>query len=273
MEIPIYQVDAFTDQVFGGNPAAICPLDVWPDDDTLQAIAVENNLSETAFFMATDEGYDLRWFTPGAEVDLCGHATLATAHVIFGRLNPALTEVRFKTLSGELTVKRAAGGLLEMDFPSRPPGPAEPPTALAAALGGAPAEILKSRDWLVVYETAAEVAALAPGYLSLGEVLAATTPGGGAIVTAPGDSADDGSGDFDFVSRFFAPHLGIPEDPVTGSAYCTLIPFWAARLDKPEMLARQISPRGGTVHCQDAGDRILIRGHCADYLVGTIRIP
>ena len=267
MEIPIYQVDAFTDEVFGGNPAAICPLDQWPDDETLQAIAVENNLSETAFFMARDGGYDLRWFTPGAEVDLCGHATLATAHVIFGRLDPALTEVRFKTLSGELIVKRAAGGLLEMDLPSRPPEPAQPPPALVAALGGAPAEILKSRDWLVIYETAAEVAALAPEHNSLGKVLAATAPGGGAIVTAPGD------GDFDFVSRFFAPHLGIPEDPVTGSAYCTLIPFWAARLDKAKMLARQISPRGGTVHCQDAGDRILIRGHCADYLEGTIRIP
>ncbi len=263
MRIPIYQIDAFTEAPFGGNPAAVCPLDSWLADDVLQAIALENNLSETAFFVTQGDHYHLRWFTPALEVELCGHATLATAHLILNRLSPDLPQVTFKTLSGELRVQRAGDGLA-MDFPSLAPAAAlPPPSGLIAALGAAPRESYPIRKvhnapyWLLVFETEAQVAALSPKFAAMGA---------NVIATAPGDTAD-------FVSRFFAPMSGIDEDPVTGSAHCTLAPYWAERLGKSELAARQISARGGDVGCRLAGDRVILTGTCAFYMAGEIEIP
>lgn len=260
MKLPIYQVDAFTDRLFGGNPAAICPLEDWLPEVVMQAIAAENNLSETAFFVREGEGYGLRWFTPEAEVDLCGHATLATAHVIFQILEPRRTQVAFRTLkAGVLNVARD-GDMVVMDFPSRPGVPVPPMPQLAAALGKTPVEVLKSRDVMAVYAQADDVAALTP---NMG-LLAAL--GEWVIVTAPGE---DG---IDFVSRFFAPAQGIPEDPVTGSAHCTLTPYWAARLGKTRLEARQISKRGGALTCTLNGDRVKMAGRAVLYLEGTITV-
>jgi PhzF family phenazine biosynthesis protein len=255
MKIPIYQVDAFADQPFAGNPAAICPLDNWLDDATMQNIAMENNLSETAFFVGGDGKYHLRWFTPTSEVDLCGHATLASAHVVFNRLEADLETITFSTKSGDLIVTRQ-GDLIEMDFPARPPEPMDENSALFKALGGNPTSAQVSRDYFVTFETEAEVAALTPDMAALAELDNWAT-----IVTAPGDKCD-------FVSRFFAPGHGIDEDPVTGSAHCTLIPYWADRLGKTDMVARQISPRGGELHCRLQGDRVSIAGKAREVLVG-----
>src|SRR6185437_10571464 len=228
MRLPIYQVDAFTDKLFGGNPAAVCPLESFLPDATMQAIAAENNLSETAFLVGGSGEYLLRWFTPTVEVDLCGHATLASALVVFDFLEPRRDSVRFRTLkAGALEVRRRAG-LLTVDFPARPAVPCEPPAELLSALGGTPREILRARDHLVVYGSAAEIAALKPDLDAL-----ATVDCWAAIVTAPGE---DGT---DFVSRFFAPAQGVPEDPVTGSAHTTLVPYWAKRLGKNTLTARQ----------------------------------
>jgi predicted PhzF superfamily epimerase YddE/YHI9 len=259
MKIPIYQVDAFTSRVFTGNPAAVCPLSSWLDDATLQAIAAENNLSETAFFVGGAGEYDLRWFTPAQEVDLCGHATLASAHVILGRLEPGGKAVTFRSKSGPLAVTRE-DELLVLDFPSRPGEPVEPPDALVRGLGRPPREVNRARDFMAVYGSEDEVRSLRPDMATLLAVDAL-----GVIVTAAG-------GDCDFVSRFFAPRAGIAEDPVTGSAHCTLIPYWSRRLGRSHLRARQVSARGGELVCEDRGDRVRIGGRAVTYLEGSIEV-
>lgn len=260
MEIPLFQIDAFTSRVFGGNPAAVCPLQSWLPDETLQAIAAENNLSETAFFVPRGADYDLRWFTPAIEVDLCGHATLATGALVLERLAPGRASVRFHTRSGVLDVVRE-GGRLAMDFPARPAEPAPADPRVAEALGRQPASLLRAeRDYLAVFADEDEVQALAPDQARL-----AALDRLGMIATAPGRGVD-------FVSRFFAPRMGVPEDPVTGSAHCTLVPYWAARLKKHSLSARQISARGGELNCELAGDRVKLKGQAAFYLEGTIRL-
>jgi len=260
MTIPIYQVDAFTMGPFSGNPAAVCPLDGWLDDDTLRNIAAENNLSETAFIVADEKGYGLRWFTPSVEVDLCGHATLAAAYVVLNHLQPELDSVSFETQSGELVVTRDGDGL-SMDFPARAPTPVAVSEALSDALGEAPAEVYASRDILAVYEDEASVRRLSPDQAKL----LALDEGLGVIVTAKGDAVD-------FVSRFFAPKAGVAEDPVTGSAHCTLVPFWAERLGRSKLVAHQVSSRGGELHCEHRGDRVILRGQCTLFLTGTIHL-
>jgi PhzF family phenazine biosynthesis protein len=261
MQIPIYQVDAFTDRLFGGNPAAICPLDAWLPDTTLQAIAAENNLAETAYVVRDGADYALRWFTPTVEVDLCGHATLASAHVIFNKLEPGRREVAFHTLkAGTLWVKQE-NGLLAMDFPSRPAKPISAPAGLAEALGRAPLEVLAARDLMAVYERAADVAALAPDFAALAKLDFFAV-----IVTAPGDNG------LDFISRFFAPAQGIPEDPATGSSHCTLTPYWAHRLGRTRLQTNQISPRRGKFTCTLNGDRVVIAGNAVLYLEGQITV-
>jgi PhzF family phenazine biosynthesis protein len=255
--IRIYQVDAFSSQVFSGNPAAICPLEEWLPDYQMQAIAGENNLSETAFFVREGEGYDLRWFTPLVEIDLCGHATLASAFIILTDLTPSANSVRFQTKSGTLVVTRE-GDLYSLDFPSRPPGECHADSKLAGALGGKPETILAARDYLVVYASEDEVRKLEPNMLLLAQIDKFAV-----IVTAPGK-------DVDFVSRFFAPAKGVPEDPVTGSAHCTLIPYWSKRLGKKKLHAYQVSKRGGELWCEDRGDRVTMSGKAARFLEGTI---
>ena len=259
MELPIFQVDAFSSSVFSGNPAAICPLKEWLPDETLQAIAAENNLAETAYFVRNNGRFHLRWFTPACEVDLCGHATLASAYVLFHELKEPGDTVRFETKSGELAVRRD-GHLLAMNFPSRPPQPIDADSRLAPAMGGAPTEILAARDYLIRYPSEADVRRLAPDMEALKKIDRFAF-----IATAPGD-------DCDFVSRFFAPAKGIPEDPVTGSAHCTLIPYWAKELGKTSFRARQISPRGGELLCKLFEDRVEIAGHAALFLRGQITL-
>jgi PhzF family phenazine biosynthesis protein len=259
MQIPIYQVDAFTSRVFGGNPAAVCPLDAFLPDAVMQSIGNENNLSETAFLVANGDRYHLRWFTPENEIDLCGHATLASAHIVFTHLRPDLQQVAFDTKSGELIVKKQASGLLSMDFPSRPPEPGASDSKLRQALGGKAGAILVSRDYLVVYETEEEVRALKPDMNALAQMDRMV------IVTAPGREVD-------FVSRFFAPSAGVPEDPVTGSAHCTLIPYWAQRLGKHKLHAYQVSRRGGELWCEWNGDRVTMAGSAVEFLRGTIHL-
>jgi PhzF family phenazine biosynthesis protein len=260
MEIPIYQVDAFASEVFVGNPAAVCPLDDWLPDETMQAIARENNLSETAFFVDEgDGGYHLRWFTPAHEVDLCGHATLGTAFVIATYLDEGRDEVRFRSRSGPLTVTRD-DDLYTLDFPALPPRRLEPRGDVAAALGRAPEELWDEMDLMAVFASEAEVAALRP---DMAKVAALDTRG--VIATAPGESCD-------FVSRFFAPRAGIPEDPVTGSAHCILAPYWAERLGKSRLAARQISARGGELAVARAGARVRISGRVAPYMEGRIHV-
>lgn len=259
MRIPIYQVDAFTSRLFGGNPAAVCPLERWLDDRILQAIALENNLSETAFFVPIADGYHLRWFTPACEVDLCGHATLASAFVVFRYLRQELDAVRFMTISGELVVRRQ-DDLLAMDFPSRPPEPCDGDTVkVGLALGRAPKELLAARDYLAVYESEAEVRTLEPDMRAVAQL------GRMVIVTAPGNEVD-------FVSRFFAPGHGVDEDPVTGSAHCTLVPYWSRRLGKKLLNAWQVSERGGELFCEDRGARVTLAGSAVPYLEGAITV-
>lgn len=265
MELPIYQVDAFTSRLFGGNPAAVVPLpgNDWLPDAVMQDIAAENNLAETSFILRNGSRWKLRWFTPGLEIDLCGHATLAAAHVIFAHLDTAADQVAFDTRSGELVVSRdrAESGMLAMDFPARPAEPCAVDSRLKQALGGKPKQVLASeRDYLVVYGSEAEVAALEPDLRELWHVDRFAV-----IVTAPGKEVD-------FVSRFFAPKAGVDEDPVTGSAHCTLIPYWAARLGKQTLTARQISKRVGELACELKGARVRIAGHSVEYLRGTITI-
>ena len=259
MRLPLYQVDAFTGRVFAGNPAAVCPLERWLDEATMQAIAAENNLSETAFFVRAEGGYDIRWFTPLQEMDLCGHATLASGFVVFHHLDPAARAVTFRSRSGPLEVTRD-GERLGLDFPARPPSACPRPAAIDQALGLPPREVLRARDYLSVFESEAEVRALAPRMEQVAALDAL-----GVIVTAPGRDAD-------FVSRFFAPRAGVPEDPVTGSAHCTLIPYWAARLGRKKLHALQVSRRGGELWCEDRGERVLIAGRAVRYLEGAIEV-
>ncbi len=260
MEIPIHHIDAFvTHGVFTGNPAAVCPLAAWLPDDVMQKIAAENNLAETAFLVGAAGDYSIRWMTPAVEVDLCGHATLAAAHVVFSVLEKGRAEVRFRSASGDLAV-RAEGDILFLDFPSRPPAASPPRADVAEALGQRPAELRSSRDYLAVFESEAEVRALAPDMALMKRLDRAV------IATAPG------TGEVDFVSRFFAPLFGIDEDPVTGSSHCTLVPYWSRRLGKKHLHAQQVSRRGGDLRCEDRGDRVAIGGRVATYLVGTINI-
>jgi PhzF family phenazine biosynthesis protein len=259
MKLDIYQIDAFTSEVFAGNPAAVVPLEAWLPDKTMLAIAAENNLAETAFFIRSEKGYDLRWFTPTVEMDLCGHATLATAYLIFEVLGTDQTVLRFHTRSGELTVEKIDGRYV-LDFPSRPGVPAEAPAGLIEAIGAQPKEILKSRDYMLVYESETEVLRIQPSFNSLAKIGTHAV-----IVTAKGDSSD-------FVSRFFAPEVGVNEDPVTGSAHCTLIPYWAEKLGKNELFAKQVSFRGGELFCELVGDRVKIGGDAVLYMKGEIYV-
>jgi len=259
MKIPIYQVDAFTGKVFGGNPAAVCILDSWLDEEVLQGIAAENNLSETAFLVPISRGrYDLRWFTPTVEVDLCGHATLASAFVIFSFYDSGLPSIDFETASGLLSVTKS-GERLSMDFPARKAVRTESSQLLSNALGINPVEVHKSRDLLVVFENENNIKEMDPDFDILKQIRDAFA----VIVTAPGENCD-------FVSRFFAPNAGIPEDPVTGSAHCTLIPYWAERLGKNELHAFQLSKRGGELYCEHIEDRVRISGHSVLYSKGEI---
>lgn len=260
MNQTIYQVDAFTKEVFKGNPAAVCSLKEWLPKETMQAIAFENNLSETAFFVHHGDVFDIRWFTPTFEIELCGHATLASAYVIFEILQLEDEVIRFRShLSGELRVEKQ-GSLYVLDFPSRPPTHADALPGLLRAIGKAPKEIYRARDFFLVYGSEKEILEIEPDFSALLKV-----PTHGVIVTAPGD-------DCDFVSRFFAPEVGVFEDPVTGSAHCNLIPFWAERLGKTVLFARQVSARGGELFCELHGDRVKIGGHAALYLKGEIHV-
>ncbi|TVR52202.1 MAG: PhzF family phenazine biosynthesis protein [Puniceicoccaceae bacterium] len=258
-KLPIFAVDAFTRRSFTGNPAAVIPLEEWLPDDLLQSIANENNLSETAFFVKKGELFELRWFTPKIEVDLCGHATLAAAHVLVHHLGYTESTVRFDSGSGRLFVRRV-GGLLVLDFPTRRAESSKENPALNVALGATPSALFKSRDYLAVFDRAEDIAALEPDFEKMLELDCL-----GVIATAPSDRHD-------FVYRFFAPKAGVNEDPVTGSAQCSLIPYWAERLDKLKLHARQISERGGELFCELCGDRVKIGGYALTYLVGEITV-
>jgi PhzF family phenazine biosynthesis protein len=261
MKFPIYQVDAFTSEIFSGNPAAVCFLEQWVDESLLQSIAAENNLSETAFLVQNEKGYDLRWFTPVTEVALCGHATLASAFILFACRNWKSPIIDFQTRwSGELSVSRQ-GDLLEMDFPSRPPHPRTPPDGLAEALHMTPERVFASaEDLMVILESEQAVRGLAPDFNALQRIACR-----GIIVTAKGEKSD-------FVSRFFAPRFGIPEDPVTGSAHCVLTPYWSTLLNKDFLHALQVSQRGGELFCHNRGPRVGISGKAVLYLEGTITV-
>lgn len=257
MKLKQYQVDAFASRVFEGNPAAVCPLDNWLSDKMLQSIAEENNLSETAFFVPTAKGFHLRWFTPVAEVDLCGHATLASAHVLFDLLGYTGQTVEFETRSGTLLVQKKDGALA-MNFPSIKPTPCIPTEKLIEGLGKIPVEVLAADDFIAVFDSEASVRALTPNFAVLAELDLR-----GVVATAPGVTLD-------FVSRFFAPKLGVPEDPVTGSAHCELAPYWSARLGKSSLKARQISRRGGEVQCELRDGRVILIGKAVTFMTAEI---
>ncbi len=264
MRLRLFQLDAFSERVFAGNPAAVCPLERWPDEALLQAVAAENNLSETAFLVrrpAPDQDWEIRWFTPAVEVDLCGHATLASAAVVLDTLEPGRERVRFHSRSGPLDVARR-GELLELDFPARPPRRLEAGLpGLAEALGAQPLEVWQARDVMAVLADERQVRELRPDLAGV-----AALPAFAVIVTAAGREAD-------FVSRFFAPAKGVPEDPVTGSAHCTLVPYWAARLGRTTLRARQVSARGGELLCELRGERVALAGRVARYLEGHVEVP
>jgi len=269
MQLPIRQLDAFASAPFEGNPAAVCPLETWLPTAWMQAIAAENNLSETAFLVPAAGAWELRWFTPRVEIDLCGHATLAAGWVVLNELDPGAEAARFQTRSGALVVERA-GSELSLDLPASPPGPLPDrfpggvlDAAYLAALGARPREALAGANTLCVFEREAEVRALAPDMRSL-----ARAEPRAVICTAPADDPQ-----LDFVSRFFAPAKGVAEDPVTGSAHCTLTPYWSARLGKRELAARQLSERGGSLRCHDEGARVRLFGQVIPYLSGTIEVP
>lgn len=258
----MYQVDAFANQVFQGNPAAVIPLEKWLSETQLQNIAMENNLSETAFFVPNDDGYHLRWFTPTHEAPLCGHATLAAAYVIFNHLKPHLQAVRFDTVSGKLGVKKDEG-MLVLDFPCLALHSSEAPEALLKGLEAQPKQVFKTLEdtnYYAVYDNEEDILALEPNLNDLTTLFPF-----GVVVTAPGEK-------YDFVSRYFAPGAGIPEDPVTGSIHCGLIPYWSERLGKKNLLAKQVSKRGGELHCELLGERVSIKGKAVQYLKGTIYI-
>ena len=262
MAIPYYHVDAFTGELFAGNPAGVCILSAFLADSIMQNIAAENRHSETAFVVPRADGdFDLRWFTPTIEDDLCGHATLATAYVLALRKH-SVWPVRFHTRSGLLTVAQDQDGF-EMDFPARPPQPCETPAGLLPALGLEAALVMKSRDYLVVVDQAEQVRALSPDIAALAKL---DMVNAGTIVTAPGE------GDVDYVCRLFAPAEGIDEDPATGSIHCTLAPYWAGRLGKDRLRAQQLSVRGGSMQCTIGGDRVKIAGRARLYLQGTLEL-
>lgn len=265
--VPLYQIDSFATKMFEGNPAGVCPLDAWLDDDVMLAIAAENNLSETAFVVPDASGeadYGLRWFTPTAEMDLCGHATLASAWVLFHERGVTTDVITFTTRSGILSVTRGDGDVLVMDFPQSKVMPAMHPEPLEAAIGGPAREFVRAKNKMnvAVLDSADAVENLK---VNLNAVVA--LGGDGLVVTAPG------TGDLDFVSRYFAPHIGIPEDPVTGATHTVLAPYWAKRLKKDVLKARQLSKRGGNMGCEIAGDRVKLSGTAVLYMKGEIKLP
>ena len=259
MKLTIYQIDAFAEKVFEGNPAAVIPLNEWLPDNTMQAIAEENNLSETAFFVPTNDAFHIRWFTPDGEVKLCGHATLASAFVLFNCLNYQSEIIYFNSLSGKLSVSKN-GNQLTLDFPNQAPAPCQIPANLAKGLGKVPMECYRSEDYVAVFETEQDIAEITPNYRLLEQLELR-----GIIVTAP-------SSEYDFVARFFVPKCGIPEDPVTGSAYTQIAPYWSEKLGKRKLRAKQISARGGELVCELKGDRVLISGSAVKYMQGIIEI-
>lgn len=259
--ITLYQADAFTDQLFGGNPAAVCPLQEWLPDEVMQQIAAENNLAETAFFVPKGHEFELRWFTPTSEIDLCGHATLAAAHILFMHLGYQADSINFHTMKAGVLAVSKEDNVYTLNFPSQMPVATEAPAGLVEALGGKkPAEILKARDYVLVYDTEDDIKALSPDFKALSKIDSICV-----IVTAPGAASD-------FVSRVFAPAIGIDEDPVTGSAHCSLIPYWAARLKKDKLYAFQVSSRKGELWCELKGNRVLISGKAVTYLKGEIYV-
>lgn len=260
MRIPVYQIDAFTGESFRGNPAGVCPLQEWLPDDVMQKIATQNNLSETAFFVPQAGGYHLRWFTPTTEVALCGHATLASAFVISRILKPRIRRIVFSSRSGPLAVDME-GELIRLNFPSNPPQRMHLPPGLLRVLGFEPLQMRSSRlgYWLAL-TSRLRLRRLVPDLEALAQLDCS-----GLIVTACGKACD-------FVSRFFAPRLGVPEDPVTGSAHCVLVPFWAARLGKSRLHAQQWSARGGELFCEAHGERVWIAGRAVKYLEGTVEV-
>lgn len=261
MKFPIYQVDAFAEKVFAGNPAAVIPLEQWLKDELMQKIAMENNLSETAFFVGTDDGYHLRWFTPEYEIDLCGHATLASAYVIKNFIEPQLHEINFTTEKAGVLKASVADGMYTLDFPSRMPQVCEAPDKLLPSLGIRNAvEILKSRDYFVVLPNEHAVKNVEPDYTLMKELDTI-----GIIITAKGESAD-------VVSRCFYPGLGIQEDPVTGSAHCNIVPYWSEKLNKLKLECQQLSARGGAIYCELQGNRVLMSGQCVLFLKGDIYV-
>ena len=259
MKLTLYQIDAFASKVFQGNPAAVIPLDDWLPEKTMQSIAQENNLSETAFFCQSNNFFDIRWFTPNGEVKLCGHATLASAYVIFNFLNIKSTQISFKSLSGMLKVKKE-GDLYTLDFPSQEPKKCEMPTPLKEGLGQENGICFRNEDYMVVFDNEDQIDKISPDFnvLSLLDLR-------GVIVTSPGK-------DYDFVSRAFFPKYGILEDPVTGSAHTKLIPYWSKKLNKSELKAKQISKRGGELFCKNKIDRVYISGYAKLYMVGEIQL-
>ena len=257
--IDLYQIDAFTDQVFKGNPACVVPLESWLEDPVMLNIAKENGVAETAFFMPTEKGFHLRWFTPEIEMDLCGHATLASAHCIFEHLGFGEDQILFESNSGLLTVKRV-GHLYQMDFPSRMPVPNTLPAVIGKALSIEPKLVLKSRDYVLVYDSEEDIKNIRVDRSLLDQI---NLDPGGVVVTALGK-------DCDFVSRYFTPQASILEDPVTGSAHCSLIPYWSKHLGKKKLKARQLSERGGVLYCEQFHDRVLISGSAKTYLSGSI---
>ncbi len=258
--IPYYHVDAFTNHVFSGNPAGVCPLKEWLDDITLQKIAAENNLSETAFFVKQKDHFDLRWFTPKTEIDLCGHATLASAFVLFHHLGFSSHQVSFSTRSGVLSVSKDKKGCLSMDFPARPGKPVMAPESLIKGLGKNVKYVYKARDYLVILDSEDEVRNMKPDFQELSNLDCT-----GVIITAKGSEVD-------FVSRFFAPRVGVLEDPVTGSSHCTLIPYWTEKLGKKRLIAHQVSRRGGELFCELAQDRVRISGNAVLYMKAEITL-
>lgn len=261
MDISIYKVDAFTEDIFGGNYAAVCPLDTWLKDKVLLNIAKENNLPETVFYTKEKDDFQIRWFTPELEMDLCGHATLAAAHVIFEHEKYPNKQILFNSASGELLANQE-DGMITLDFPSRMPEKAKLPKKIAEGMGKMPVEVYKSRDYVLVYETEADIIALQPNRNILDKI---NLDPGGIVATAKGDKVD-------FVSRFFTPQASIFEDPVTGSAHCSLVPFWANRLGKLKLNAKQLSQREGYLQCELKEDRVMIAGKSVTYLVGKISI-
>ncbi len=259
MELKLYQIDAFTHKIFHGNPAAVCPLEKWLDDSIMLAIAQENNLSETAFYVQEGKKFHIRWFTPKKEVNLCGHATLATAHVLFNILEYEKNRIEFNSKSGLLGVFKE-GEWLILDFPAHPPVLCETPPEIIEAFQFTPIECLKSEDYLIVFNQENEVASANPNLEKLKKL-----DNRGVIITAQ-------SSQYDFVSRFFAPNLGIPEDPVTGSAHTQLIPYWSDKLGKKEFTARQLSSRGGELRCKIENDRVLISGKAVEYMEAIIKL-